>query len=125
MPDSQERLEILNMIKNGSITPEQGVRLIEALDGPPKKSEPQSRDEIKWISIEIRSKTSGKYKSLTPVRIPISLVRLFFRFIPKDSALPGSESTIEELLDSLVAGKPLVLHSDEGEDGRSIRITAE
>lgn len=124
MPESQEKLEILNMIKSGTITPEQGVRLIEALEGPPKKTE-SSRDEIKWINIEVKSKSSGKFKSLTPIRIPISLVRLFFRFIPKDSALPGSESTMEELLDSLVAGKPLILHSDEGDDGRSIRIAAE
>lgn len=124
MPESQEKLEILNMIKSGTITPEQGVRLIEALEGPPKKVA-VSRDEIKWINIEVKSKSSGKFKSLTPIRIPISLVRLFFRFIPKDSALPGSESTMEEILDSLVAGKPLVLHSDDSDDGRSIRIAAE
>lgn len=123
MPESQEKLEILNMIKNGTITPEQGVRLIEALEGPAKKDGP--KEEIKWINIEVRTKTSGKFKSLTPIRIPISLVRLFFRFIPKDSAIPGSESTLEEILDSLVSGKPLILHSDEGDDGRSIRIAAE
>lgn len=127
MSDSQEKLEILNMIKEGSITPEQGVRLIEALDRSEKK-EPSSetgKDELRWLSIELKSKTSGEYKNLTPIRIPMSLIRLFFRFIPKESSLPGSESSLEEILNMLERGKPIELLTDEGEEGRKLRIIAE
>lgn len=126
MAESNEKLEILNMIKEGRITPEQGIRLMEALDRTEKKPESEAgKDAPRWINVEVKVKSSGKYKSLTPIRIPISLVRLFFRFIPKESSIPGSESTLEELLDSLEAGKPIEFHTEEGEEGRSVRIVAE
>ncbi len=127
MSDSEEKLEILNMIKDGNITPEQGVRLIEALDKSEKKGSScaESKEELRWLSVEMRGKSSGKYKNLTPIRIPMSLVRLFFRFIPKESSIPGSESSLEEILGMLEKGKPIDLFTNIGEDGRTLRITAE
>ncbi len=132
MSDSKEKLDILNMIKDGKITPEQGIRLIEALD----RSETGNDDKQpvsgqktpggpRWINVEVKVSSAGKYKSLTPIRIPLSLVRLFFRFIPKDSSIPGSGTNLEEALNNLESGKPIELHSSEGEEGRSIRISAE
>ena len=127
MGDSQEKLEVLNMIKNGTVSPEQGMRLIEAIESSGKKdSSPESsREGPRWLNIEIRTKASGKYKSLTPIRIPMSLLKLFFRFIPKDSSVPGSGSSLEGILELLETGKPLDLYTEEGEEGRSVRITAE
>jgi len=130
MSESSEKLEILNMIREGKITPEQGIRLIEALDksdvpGNPQSAAARGAGGPKWINVEIRTSTGGKYKSLTPIRIPMSLLRLFFRFIPKDSSIPGSDSTLDEVLNSLESGKPIELQSGDGEEGRSIRITAE
>ncbi|HOX28250.1 MAG TPA: hypothetical protein PLQ76_03750, partial [bacterium] len=90
MNESNEKLEILNMIKEGKITPEQGVRLMEALDkaDAPESGVSASRPAQgpRWINIEVRTKTGGEFKSLTPIRIPLSLVRLFLRFIPKESS---------------------------------------
>jgi hypothetical protein len=128
MNEGKEKLEILNMIKEGKITPEQGVRLIEALEhagvGESGAAAKQGTGP-RWINIEIRTSAGGKYKSLTPIRIPMSLLRLFLRFIPKDSSLPGSDASLDKVLDSLESGKPIELHSSEGEEGRSIRIIAE
>jgi hypothetical protein len=130
MSDNTEKLEILNLIKEGKITPEQGVRLIEALDRsdtagqmPAAGQKPPSGP--RWINIEIKTSSDGKYKSLTPIRIPLSLVRLFFRFIPKDSSVPGSDYNFEEVLNSMETGKQIELHTGEGAEGRSVRITAE
>lgn len=128
MSESNEKLEILNMIKEGKITPEQGVRLIDALDrSDTTESGAAQRPTVgpRWINIEIRTGSGGKYKSLTPIRIPMSLLRLFFRFIPKDSSVPGSDASLEQVLDTLESGKPIELSSPEGEEGRSIRIIAE
>ena len=79
MTDSSEKLEILNLIKEAKITPEQGVRLIEALDrsettgGSAGVSGAAARlvGGPRWINIEIRTSSDGKYKSLTPIRIPM------------------------------------------------------
>ncbi|HOC93250.1 MAG TPA: hypothetical protein PKH33_12910 [bacterium] len=127
MTDGKEKLEVLNMIREGKITPEQGVRLIEALDKAEAVENPgvAPSGAARWLNIEIKSKSAGKYKSLTPIRIPLSLVKLFFRFIPKDSALPGSDSSIDEVMKTLETGKPIEFHSEDGEEGRSIRIVAE
>lgn len=130
MADSNEKLEILNLIREGKITPEQGVRLIEALDHSETNTGPtgaaaRTVGGPRWINVEIRTSIDGKYKSLTPIRIPMSLLRLFFRFIPKDSSFPGSDSTLDEVLSSLETGKPIELHSGDSDEGRSIRITAE
>ncbi|HOO56024.1 MAG TPA: hypothetical protein PLN69_04325 [bacterium] len=126
--ETTEKLEILNMIKEGKITPEQGMRLMEALDvseSDKAKSSGAQTGEPKWLNIEMRARTGGKYKSLTPIRIPFSILKLFFRFIPDDSTIPGSGSNLNEILSKLKSGKPLSFYMEEGEEGRSIRIIAE
>lgn len=115
------------MIKEGRISPEDGVRLIDAIEKadsdeqPPAKGKREGRS-LRWLNVEICTKRGEKTKSITPIRIPYSLVKLFFRFIPKDATLAG-DSTLEETLSSLEDGKPLELLDDK--DGRSIRITTE
>lgn len=116
------------MIKEGRITPEDGVRLIDAIERSDSDEPPAAKGAKKegrsprWLNVEICSKRGEKVKSITPIRIPFSLVKLFFRFIPKDTSLTG-DTTLEESLTSLEEGKPLELL--EGGEGRSIRITAE
>lgn len=125
-----EKLEILQMIKDGTITPEQGARLLEAVDKadtPPKASRTraagaQPAEEPKWLNIEIKTRHGSKYKSLAPIRIPFSIIRLFFRFLPAGT-LPGKDFDPEELLDVLKSGKHLEMSDEEG--GRAIRISAE
>lgn len=127
MEEGLEKLEILNMIKEGRLTPEQGVRLLEALESSEKKpaSDSSSKDsDYKWLNIEIRARSTSKYKNITPFKIPLSVIRLFMRFIPKYSPIPGSNTSLEDLLDILESGKPIDLYT-EGEDGRAFRIFAE
>ena len=100
------------------------MRLLEALDksetsegGGTKTGQPP-----KWINVEIRRKKGEKYKTITPIRIPYPMVKLFFRFIPADSHLTG-ETSIEDYLADLEKGKALELASEN--EGMAIRITAE
>ncbi|MFH1539784.1 MAG: hypothetical protein ABIH66_12585, partial [bacterium] len=88
----------------------------------PEKGGKREGKAPRWLNVEICYKRDEKKKRITPIRIPYSLVKLFFRFIPKDATLSG-DSTLEESLSSLEEGKPLELLDDK--DGRSIRITAE
>ena len=122
-----EKLEILQMIKNGTITPEQGVRLIEALDKAesprePARGAPAHNPDPKWLNIEVKTRAGSKYKSLAPIRIPFSIIRLFFRFLPPGT-LPGRDFDPEEIFNVLKSGKPLEMSDEEG--GRAIRISAE
>ena len=47
MSEKNERLQILEMIDNGTISPDEGARLLQALSGVPRNSEsrPRSSDE--------------------------------------------------------------------------------
>ena len=118
-----EKLEILSMIREGVITPEEGVRLLEALDTAENEKEPSGAagQEPRWLNIEIRTRAGSRFKSLTPIRIPYSMIRLFFRFLPA-GATPRDFDP-EELLSSLASGEPIELLDDDG--GRAVRITAE
>ncbi len=134
MSDSAEKLEILNMIREGKITPEQGVLLIESIEksekrpkSPHDSSDPhpgKKESDHRWVNIEIKVKSSSKYKSLSPIRIPMSLVRLFLRFISKYSPIQGSSTSLDGLVEILEKGDPIELFT-EGEEGHAIRIIAD
>lgn len=125
-----EKLEILQMIRQNRITPEEGVRLLEAMeksdssaDGAPSPAgRPRVPHDVKWLNIEIRTRAGASYKSLTPVRIPFSLVRLLFRFL-NSANLPKRDFDPDEVMKSLESGKPFEFFAEDG--GRAIRITAE
>ena len=128
MAQNSETLEILNMIKEGTVSPDEGARLIEALNRRKENKDEdseQTKEGPRWLNVEVRQKSSGKFKSLTPIRIPFSLIRLFIRFIPRDSSIPGSESSLDEILSTLESGKPIEFHSNDEEDGRTFRIIVE
>lgn len=123
MPESTEKLEILSMIREGVITPEQGVRLLEAIDNAdtsPDEAAAAPSHEPRWLNIEINHRSGTRIKSLTPIRIPFSIIRMFFKFIPAGSL---RDFDAEEILDSLKSGRPLELLDDAA--GRSVRIFAE
>lgn len=126
-----EKLEILQMIRQNRITPEEGVRLLEAIekadsssDGAPAPSagRPRIQHEVKWLNIEIRTRAGASYKNLTPVRIPFSLVRLLFRFL-SSANLPKRDFDTDAVMKSLESGKPFEFFAEDG--GRAIRISAE
>lgn len=123
-----ERLEILQMIRENKISPEEGVRLLEAMEksDSPSAAEPGStkkhREEVKWLNIEIRTRSDSTFKTITPLRIPFSLVRVFFKFM-SGANLPKRDFDPEEILRSLESRTPFELFAEDG--GRAIRITAE
>jgi len=126
-----EKLEILQMIRDNRLTPEEGVRLLEAIekaDSPEPAAEsnrPVSKSakaEAKWLNIEIRTRLGTSFKSLTPIRIPFSMLRVFFRFI-SNASFPKHDFDPEEVLRTLESGEPLEFLAEDG--GRAIRISAE
>lgn len=109
----EERLKILQMVEQGTITPEEGARLLEAL----RKSTdtPPSAQSSRWLRVRVTDRSSGKTK--VNVSIPLSLIdiglRVGARFAPE---LEGID--LEELREALLSGLTgkLVEVSDEEED---------
>ena len=121
-----EKLEILQMIRESKISPEEGVRLLEAMeksDAPaPESGGKRPKEEVKWLNIEIRTRSDSTFKTITPLRIPFSLIRLFFKFM-SGANLPKRDFDPDEILRALESKKPFELFAEDG--GRAVRITAE
>ncbi len=121
-----EKLEILKMVKDGIITPEEGINLIEALEFSERKEKTIAEkkpplQEPKWIKIEI--KDNKNQKKLNLLKIPYSLTMLFLRFLPAQHNIPGYNVNLEDIINSLKSGEPIDLIMEK--NGKYIRIYAE
>jgi hypothetical protein len=99
MTTAEERLKILEMIREGTINAEEGARLLQALNLNAKKQAGQVR-EPKWLRVQVTDVKSGKQK--VHVNLPMSLVnvgiRLGARFIP------NTDIDADDLMDQIRSG---------------------
>ncbi|MDQ7842537.1 MAG: hypothetical protein QN141_02915 [Armatimonadota bacterium] len=64
---AEDRLRILEMVRDGKITPEDGVRLLEELDGPP------AGDLSRTVRVNIRDAGGSKLQVALPARLAVSI----------------------------------------------------
>ncbi len=87
MSTAEERLKILEMIREGKLSAEEGARLLQALNVGAKKAQTGSGREPRWLRVRVTDVQSGK--TTVNVNLPMSLVnvgvRMGARFIPKES----------------------------------------
>jgi hypothetical protein len=123
---SDEKLRILEMIKDGTLTPQEGLDLLQALEaaknsmqmvGPivpvtQTDSAGQKEDEEpccsapgrkpKWLHIKVDDTESGKNVN---IKLPIALAKSAVKFIPKDAKAHmqahGMDVDLHGLLESL------------------------
>lgn len=110
----EEKLRILEMIKDGTVSPQEGLELINALvsagapatkeSSPPVSFDPccgsdedAAGDQPKgrkpgWLHIKVDDQETGKK---VDIRIPISLAKFAGRFIPKDARAEMKEKGID------------------------------
>lgn len=78
MPTTEERMRILQLVSEGKITAEEGVRLLEALRSgetgaqPPKNSPPSAPP--RWFRVRVTDLNSGRDK--VNINIPMGLVNV-------------------------------------------------
>lgn len=99
MTTSEERIKILQMISEGKLSPEEGTRLLQALQSGAKKT--NDKRNPRSLRVRVTDLRSGKTKA--SVNLPMSLVnvgiRMGARFVPKDSAFDA-----DSVLESIRAG---------------------
>lgn len=133
---SNERLQILNMLKEGKITVEEAEKLLAAVEGnagshEPKADESKPKKTWKYLRItEDREPIEGKnHEKHINIRIPLVLLRAGANF---HAVLPENvREKIEKRLKEKVGGIGMNLLDSEnmeliaqaiGEDGISIEI---
>jgi len=126
MATTEERMKILNMIREGKISAEEGAKLLSALGDTEKASRvPSTRTtgEPRWFRVRVTDLVNGKTK--VSVNIPIGLMewgmQIGAQFAPEVADLDFEQ--LKEMLQSGVEGK--VVDVIDEEDGEHVEIFIE
>lgn len=124
MAASEERLRILQMVEQGQLTAEEGLRLLEALAagrGEPRADAPgETGYAPRWLRVRVTDLQTGKQK--VSVNIPLRLVnvgmKMGARFVPE---MEGVD--LLEVVGSGVTGK--LVDVENVEEGERVEIFVE
>jgi len=126
MATTEERMKILNLIREGKITAEEGAKLLSALGESQKSTRsPATRTagEPRWFRVRVTDLVTGKSK--VSVNIPFGLMewgmQIGAQFAPEVADLDLGE--LKEMLQSGVEGK--VIDVIDEEDGEHVEIFIE
>ena len=124
MGSTEERMRILKMLEEGTITAEDATRLLQALSaGRAAGGKAPTGREARWLRVRITDTTTGESK--VSINVPMGLVRtgirMGARFIPSDSNVDYQE--IMEAIQGGETGK--ILEMVDEEQGEKIEIWAE
>lgn len=126
MATTEERMKILNMIREGKISAEEGAKLLSALGDSEKASRASSTrttGEPRWFRVRVTDLVSGKTK--VSVNIPFGLMewglQIGAQFAPEVADLDLEQ--LKEMLQSGVEGK--VVDVIDEEDGEHVEIFIE
>ena len=120
MPTVEERMKILDMIRDGKISAEEGARLLQALQAGAKKANGSTRDP-RWLRIRVTDMKTGQNK--VNVNIPMSLVnvgiKMGARFAP-------TSVNYDEIMDAIKAGNTgKIVDIEDQTEGERIEIWSE
>jgi len=84
----EERIRILNMVKEGTLTVEEATKLLEALEAPAEDADvPETK--AKWLRVRVTDLKTNRVK--VSVNLPIGLVDWALRAGTKFASLGGVE----------------------------------
>ena len=120
---SEERTRILQMVSEGKITAEEGIKLLNALRGAGSGTERPRGESPRWVRIRVTDVVTGRTR--VNVNLPFSLVtaatKLGARFSPQTEDLDW-----EELITAIkegASGKIVDVEDDEG--GEKVEVFVE
>ncbi|HEX6304109.1 MAG TPA: hypothetical protein VFZ76_07970 [Anaerolineales bacterium] len=126
MATTEERMKILEMIKEGKITAEEGAKLLAALSQSqkgPRKFGNRTGGGSRWFRVRVTDTVTGKTK--TSVNIPLRLmewgVQIGAQFAPEVGNI--SMEQIYEMAQSGMEGK--IIDVVDEEDGEHVEIFIE
>ena len=130
MTTAEERLKILKMIQDGTITAEEGAKLLKALTSSSQKPRPRRSATIqiggaRWLRVRVTDMSSGKAK--VNVNLPLKLVdagiNIAAQFVPEEMDLEGIMSAVHKAINDNLIGK--IVDVVDGEDGEHIEVFIE
>ena len=130
MTTAEERLKILKMIQEGTITAEEGAKLLKALTSSSNRKITPRRSTItvggaRWLRVRVTDLATGKAK--VNVNLPLKLVdagiNIAAQFVPEDVELEGIMTAVNDAIGDNMVGK--IVDVVDGEDGEHIEVFIE
>ncbi len=122
MAASPERLKVLQMIRDGKITAEEGVRLLEAL-GEVRRTAAPSTAQARWLRVRVTDTNTGKVR--VNVRLPVNVlnagVKMGARFSPEVEGVDMNQ--MMEMVRAGVTGQVVDVFDDK--DGEHVEVFLE
>jgi len=121
----EERLQILQMVKDGKVSAEEGLKLLEALE--PRReavNEPAPQypgAPAKWLRVRVHDPKTGRSK--VNVNVPIALLDIAGRFVKPEHMHGVDINAVIKAIKEGARGK-IVDVSDE-EEGVQVEVTIE
>jgi len=118
---ADERKRILQMVSEGKLSAEEGVKLLEAMGESERvvAGAQGAASGARFIRIRVFNGQSGKAK--VSANLPIALADVALRLIPKDAGINPAE--VLAALKSAGGGK--ILEVDDEDSGHHIEIVVE
>ena len=91
---NEERMQILNMVAEGKISPQEAEQLLAALEPAPGEMPGQQipmergTGEIKYLFVKVEPKEGAENADMVNIRVPLALVKAgidFIKFIPQEA----------------------------------------
>ncbi|MEN6434914.1 MAG: hypothetical protein ABFD14_07580 [Anaerolineaceae bacterium] len=130
MPSSEERMQVLKMIQQGTISAEQGLQLLTALEEKPKGATSSQKQEAtfpgrggRWFRMRVTEMSTGKTR--VNIRMPISVLsagmKMGARLSPE---IEGMD--IEKLISIVRSGETgQIVDVFDQEDGEHVEVFIE
>jgi hypothetical protein len=126
MTTAEERMRILQMIQDGTVTAEEGAKLLEALGSGPRKTARRAERiprDARLLRVRITDLHTGQTK--VNVNIPMSLVnvgvRLGARFMPANADLD-----YDNIMDAIQGGASgQIVDVEDVESGEHVEVWVE
>lgn len=121
----EERMQILNMIRDGKVSPEEGAKLLSALEGSQKSelAANAAATKGKFLRVRVTDMSSGKTK--VNVNLPLALVNVGLKMGAKFAPdLAGVDAN--EIMDAIRAGAAgKIVDVEDAEDGEKVEVFIE
>jgi hypothetical protein len=123
-----EKLQILNMVQEGKVTAEEGVKLLEALEDNGKSTNNlvYSGNKAKWLKVRVFDPNDATKVNVT---LPVSLinigVKLAGKFSPEFKAAGLTEEDMEEIFAAIQNGQMGKIVDVDSEDGTRVEVVIE
>ncbi len=132
MASSEEKMKILTLIEQGKITPEEGVRLLNALDraqasrtaGQSSPSRPvYSAGGPRWLLVRVTDMATDKVR--VNVRLPVTVVNTGMKLGARLSPDIG-QSEMDQIMEAIQAGRTgKIVDLTSNEDREHIEVLLE